>query len=229
MPRGRWLAMAGHRSAGSADRGRPLIGGARRLAAPADWRRSLDTSGSSRDIARRRRHPKAHDPNPEDRGTGHEADVVSPDAVHRAAGRFCRDKHPSVWVDIHSSLFDPKRAHLMYNDFMDEMEFAAECGFDAVCCNEHHSNGYGLMPSPNLIAIGAGAPHDTHGDLRDGEFAGAVQPADPRRRRVRDDRLHLRRAADRRISGRHADGHLLRLWPEPQPCCASAIWKRTTW
>ncbi|MFN3743774.1 MAG: LLM class flavin-dependent oxidoreductase [Hyphomicrobiaceae bacterium] len=63
-----------------------------------------------------------------------------------------RDKHPSVWVDIHSSLFDPKRAHHMYNDFMDEMEFAADCGFDAICCNEHHSNGYGLMPSPNLIA-----------------------------------------------------------------------------
>src|SRR5436190_22395912 len=63
-----------------------------------------------------------------------------------------REKHPSVWVDIHSSLFDPRRAHLMYNDFMDELEFAAECGFDAVCVNEHHSNGYGLMPSPNLIA-----------------------------------------------------------------------------
>jgi alkanesulfonate monooxygenase SsuD/methylene tetrahydromethanopterin reductase-like flavin-dependent oxidoreductase (luciferase family) len=40
----------------------------------------------------------------------------------------------------------------MYNDFMDELEYAAECGFDAVCVNEHHSNGYGLMPSPNLIA-----------------------------------------------------------------------------
>jgi alkanesulfonate monooxygenase SsuD/methylene tetrahydromethanopterin reductase-like flavin-dependent oxidoreductase (luciferase family) len=63
-----------------------------------------------------------------------------------------RDQHPSVWVDIHSSLFDPRRAHYMYNDFMDELEFAAECGFDAVCVNEHHSNGYGLMPSPNLIA-----------------------------------------------------------------------------
>jgi alkanesulfonate monooxygenase SsuD/methylene tetrahydromethanopterin reductase-like flavin-dependent oxidoreductase (luciferase family) len=63
-----------------------------------------------------------------------------------------REKNPSVWVDIHSSLFDPRRAHHMYNDFMDEMEFAAECGFDAICCNEHHSNGYGLMPSPNLIA-----------------------------------------------------------------------------
>ena len=30
-------------------------------------------------------------------------------------------KHPSVWVDIHSSLFDPRRAHHMYNDFMDEL------------------------------------------------------------------------------------------------------------
>jgi alkanesulfonate monooxygenase SsuD/methylene tetrahydromethanopterin reductase-like flavin-dependent oxidoreductase (luciferase family) len=63
-----------------------------------------------------------------------------------------REKHPSVWVNIHSSLFDPRRAHHMYNDFMDELEYAAECGFDAVCVNEHHSNGYGLMPSPNLIA-----------------------------------------------------------------------------
>jgi alkanesulfonate monooxygenase SsuD/methylene tetrahydromethanopterin reductase-like flavin-dependent oxidoreductase (luciferase family) len=63
-----------------------------------------------------------------------------------------REKHPSVWVDIHSSLFDPRRAHHMYNDFMDELEFAAECGFDAICVNEHHSNGYGLMPSPNLVA-----------------------------------------------------------------------------
>jgi alkanesulfonate monooxygenase SsuD/methylene tetrahydromethanopterin reductase-like flavin-dependent oxidoreductase (luciferase family) len=63
-----------------------------------------------------------------------------------------REAHPSVWVDIHSSLFDPKRAHLMYNDFMDELEYAADCGYDAICVNEHHSNGYGLMPSPNLIA-----------------------------------------------------------------------------
>ena len=63
-----------------------------------------------------------------------------------------RTQHPSVWVDIHSSLFDPTRAHHMYNDFMDELEYAADCGFDAICVNEHHSNGYGLMPSPNLIA-----------------------------------------------------------------------------
>ncbi|MDH3739799.1 MAG: LLM class flavin-dependent oxidoreductase [Alphaproteobacteria bacterium] len=62
-----------------------------------------------------------------------------------------RDNHESVWVDIDSTLFDPERAHHMYNDFLDEMEYAAEMGFDAVCVNEHHSNGYGLMPSPNLM------------------------------------------------------------------------------
>jgi len=63
-----------------------------------------------------------------------------------------REKHPSVWVDISPRLFDPARAHVMYNEFLDELEFAAESGFDAICVNEHHANGYGLMPSPNLMA-----------------------------------------------------------------------------
>jgi alkanesulfonate monooxygenase SsuD/methylene tetrahydromethanopterin reductase-like flavin-dependent oxidoreductase (luciferase family) len=63
-----------------------------------------------------------------------------------------KERHPSVWVDIDPGLFDATRAHRMYNDFMDELELAAELGFDAVCVNEHHSNAYGLMPSPNLIA-----------------------------------------------------------------------------
>ncbi len=62
------------------------------------------------------------------------------------------EAHPSVWVDIDPGLFDPAKAHGMYNDFLDELEFAAEMGFDGICCNEHHQNGYGLMPSPNLIA-----------------------------------------------------------------------------
>lgn len=30
--------------------------------------------------------------------------------------------------------------------------YADECGFDGICVNEHNSDGYGLMPSPNLIA-----------------------------------------------------------------------------
>jgi alkanesulfonate monooxygenase SsuD/methylene tetrahydromethanopterin reductase-like flavin-dependent oxidoreductase (luciferase family) len=63
-----------------------------------------------------------------------------------------RARHNSVWVDIDSGLLDPAHAHRIYNDFMDELEYAAAMGFDGICVNEHHANGYGLMPSPNLIA-----------------------------------------------------------------------------
>jgi alkanesulfonate monooxygenase SsuD/methylene tetrahydromethanopterin reductase-like flavin-dependent oxidoreductase (luciferase family) len=63
-----------------------------------------------------------------------------------------RDKHPSVWVDIDSKLFDPARAHAVYNEYLDEFDYAESRGFDGLCVNEHHSNGYGLMPSPNLMA-----------------------------------------------------------------------------
>jgi alkanesulfonate monooxygenase SsuD/methylene tetrahydromethanopterin reductase-like flavin-dependent oxidoreductase (luciferase family) len=63
-----------------------------------------------------------------------------------------KQKNSSVWVDVDSRLFDPAKGHLMYNEFLDELEFAAEAGFDGICVNEHHSNGYGLMPSPNLMA-----------------------------------------------------------------------------
>jgi alkanesulfonate monooxygenase SsuD/methylene tetrahydromethanopterin reductase-like flavin-dependent oxidoreductase (luciferase family) len=62
------------------------------------------------------------------------------------------ERYASVWVDIDPALFDPEKAHGMYNDFMDELEFAATVGFDGICVNEHHQNGYGMMPSPNLIA-----------------------------------------------------------------------------
>ncbi|MCC7364125.1 MAG: LLM class flavin-dependent oxidoreductase [Dehalococcoidia bacterium] len=62
------------------------------------------------------------------------------------------ERYRSVWVDIPSELFDAQRAHVFYNDTLDELEFAAEMGFDGVCVNEHHSNAYGFMPSPNIMA-----------------------------------------------------------------------------
>jgi alkanesulfonate monooxygenase SsuD/methylene tetrahydromethanopterin reductase-like flavin-dependent oxidoreductase (luciferase family) len=62
------------------------------------------------------------------------------------------ERYRSVWVDIPSDLFDPARAHQMYNDTLDELEFAAACGYDGVCVNEHHQNAYGMMPSPNIMA-----------------------------------------------------------------------------
>ena len=63
-----------------------------------------------------------------------------------------RSKHRSVWVDIPSTLYDPVRGHEIYNTYLDELELAEGLGFDGIGVNEHHANGYGLMPSPNLMA-----------------------------------------------------------------------------
>ncbi|MPZ24392.1 MAG: LLM class flavin-dependent oxidoreductase [Dehalococcoidia bacterium] len=63
-----------------------------------------------------------------------------------------REKHESVWVTLDSRLFDPAVGGSAYHDYLDELEYAASMGFDGVCVNEHHANGYGLMPSPNLMA-----------------------------------------------------------------------------
>jgi alkanesulfonate monooxygenase SsuD/methylene tetrahydromethanopterin reductase-like flavin-dependent oxidoreductase (luciferase family) len=65
-----------------------------------------------------------------------------------------REKHRSVWVDIDSRLFDPAKAHEVYNSYMDMLEYAGTLGFDGIGVNEHHQNGYGIMPSPNIIAAG---------------------------------------------------------------------------
>jgi alkanesulfonate monooxygenase SsuD/methylene tetrahydromethanopterin reductase-like flavin-dependent oxidoreductase (luciferase family) len=63
-----------------------------------------------------------------------------------------REKYRSVWVDIPSSLWDSRKGHHLYNEYLDELEFAEKMGVDGICVNEHHGNGYGLMPSPNIMA-----------------------------------------------------------------------------
>lgn len=65
-----------------------------------------------------------------------------------------RTAHRSVWVDIPNRLYDPEKGHHLYHRYMDQLEYADSLGFDGIGCNEHHQNGYGLMPSPNLIAAG---------------------------------------------------------------------------
>jgi alkanesulfonate monooxygenase SsuD/methylene tetrahydromethanopterin reductase-like flavin-dependent oxidoreductase (luciferase family) len=65
-----------------------------------------------------------------------------------------REKNRSVWVDIDQRLFDPVKSHEVYNTYLDLLEYAADVGFDAIGVNEHHQNGYGIMPSPNIIAAG---------------------------------------------------------------------------
>ena len=43
-----------------------------------------------------------------------------------------REKYRSVWVDIPSLLYDPVRGHEVYNDYLDQLEFAETVGFDGL-------------------------------------------------------------------------------------------------
>lgn len=64
-----------------------------------------------------------------------------------------KTRYRSVWVDAPGrELYDPAKGHQAYNDYLDQLEFAEQMGFDGICVNEHHANAYGLMPSPNLMA-----------------------------------------------------------------------------
>jgi alkanesulfonate monooxygenase SsuD/methylene tetrahydromethanopterin reductase-like flavin-dependent oxidoreductase (luciferase family) len=62
------------------------------------------------------------------------------------------DKYNSSWVTLPNSYYDPKKGHLLYNRYLDELEMGDALGFDGVCVNEHHYNAYGLMPQPGVLA-----------------------------------------------------------------------------
>ncbi|MEO8539751.1 MAG: LLM class flavin-dependent oxidoreductase, partial [bacterium] len=63
-----------------------------------------------------------------------------------------QQKNRSVWVDVDYKLFNAERCNEVYNEYLDELEFAEKMGYDGICVNEHHSNAYGMMPSPNIMA-----------------------------------------------------------------------------
>ncbi len=64
-----------------------------------------------------------------------------------------RERYRSVWVDLPvKEIYDPAVGTRAYNEYLDELEYADSVGFDGICVNEHHQNGYGGMPSPNLMA-----------------------------------------------------------------------------
>jgi alkanesulfonate monooxygenase SsuD/methylene tetrahydromethanopterin reductase-like flavin-dependent oxidoreductase (luciferase family) len=60
--------------------------------------------------------------------------------------------HKSAWVTLPNAYYDPVRGADLYHRYLDELEYAAELGFEGVGVNEHHQNAYGLMPCPNVFA-----------------------------------------------------------------------------
>src|SRR2546428_11878896 len=51
-----------------------------------------------------------------------------------------------------NGLFDPALGRTVYDEHFRQMELYEECGYDAICINEHHAKPYGLTPSANLVA-----------------------------------------------------------------------------
>ncbi len=39
-----------------------------------------------------------------------------------------QQKHKSVWVDVPSELYDPLKGHELYNEYLDELEYADRVG-----------------------------------------------------------------------------------------------------
>lgn len=64
---------------------------------------------------------------------------------------FDRD-YDSGWVTVPNALWDRPKGPAVYREYIDQLAYADELGFDGLVLNEHHQNIYGLMPSPNLIA-----------------------------------------------------------------------------
>src|ERR1700684_67818 len=61
-------------------------------------------------------------------------------------------KNGSAWVTFSNKNYDPEKGAGLYHDYLDQMEFADQLGFDGVCLNEHHQTAYGMMPLPGVLA-----------------------------------------------------------------------------
>lgn len=71
---------------------------------------------------------------------------------HRELPPDFEKRYHSVWVDPPFwDLATPEQCGRFYNWTLDELIYAARCGMDGVCVNEHHQNAYGFMPGPNLM------------------------------------------------------------------------------
>ncbi len=51
-----------------------------------------------------------------------------------------------------NKMFDPVKGHSLYREFLDELEYAEELGFDVAALPEQHSKQDNLDPAPNILA-----------------------------------------------------------------------------
>ena len=61
-------------------------------------------------------------------------------------------KYETGWVTVPNSLWDRDKTRGLYQEYIDQLAYGEELGFDGLVLNEHHQNVYGPMPSPNIVA-----------------------------------------------------------------------------
>lgn len=71
---------------------------------------------------------------------------------YRHADLAAIERNGSAWVTFSNRHYDPKLGAELYHEYLDQMEYADQLGFDGVCLNEHHQTAYGLMPTPGVLA-----------------------------------------------------------------------------
>lgn len=62
------------------------------------------------------------------------------------------EQHHRSCVDTPYSLTRPEHVFESYKDYLDELLYAARCGFDGLSVTEHGQSSYDMVPNPNLIA-----------------------------------------------------------------------------
>ena len=122
-----------------------------------------------------------------------------------------RQRYRSVWVDLPQRALRPGDGHESTTSTSTSSSTPTEVGFDGICVNEHHQNGYGLMPSPNIMAATLTRRTRNAKIVVLGNSVALYNPPIRVAEEIAMLDVHLRRAARRGLPGRDADGHDLLL------------------
>jgi alkanesulfonate monooxygenase SsuD/methylene tetrahydromethanopterin reductase-like flavin-dependent oxidoreductase (luciferase family) len=71
---------------------------------------------------------------------------------YRHADLDAVERNGGAWVTYSNRHYDPVLGADLYHEYLDQMEYAEQLGFDGVCLNEHHQTAYGMMPIPGVLA-----------------------------------------------------------------------------
>ena len=58
----------------------------------------------------------------------------------------------STWVTLPNTHFDPRVAHKLFTEYLEQLVAGEALGYDGIIVNEHHQNAFGTISAPNLWA-----------------------------------------------------------------------------